>query len=51
MIRKIHLQNQIGVYSIHNVECKSQVKYQGIYRSKGILLGNPYPSLWDRLLH
>lgn len=30
MIRKFHLKNQIGVYSIHNVECKSQIKYQGL---------------------
>ena len=31
MIRKFHLKNQIGVYSIHNVECKSQIEYQGLY--------------------
>lgn len=31
MIRKFHLKNQIVVYIIHNVECKSQIKYQGLY--------------------
>ena len=40
MIRKFHLKNQIVVYIIHNVECKSQIKYQGLYIDQKVYYNN-----------